>query len=134
MKKIIALLTFFVLVFALNAQVQNKSFDNDTIKGDTTTYASNKKVDKYSTTVVTFTFTKADVADSLSKACIQGSNDNSTFWDISDASANLTSTTTDGTTRLYLTNPLDLYYRGFLSCATGDTVAVTDAYFIIKED
>lgn len=134
MKKIlflIALLAFFVNA---NAQKQNKSFDDDTIKAEVKTYASNVKVTKYANQVVIFTFTKTDVADSLSAAKIQGSVDNSTFYDLSDASANLTETTTDGTTRLYLTNPKDLYYRGYLSCATGDTVAITDASILIKED
>lgn len=136
MKKLILLLSIFVfaLSFNVSAQKQLKEFSDDTIKADTNYYASNVKVAKYSTQVVIFTFTKADVADSLNVAKIQGSVDNTTFYDLSDASANLTETTTDGTTRLYITNPLDLYYRGYLSCATGDTVAITNPAIIIKED
>ena len=122
------------LGFTINAQVQNKSFSNDTIQADTTEYVSNRLIKGYSNTVLVFAFTKTDVADSLSVAKIQGSMDNSAFIDLTDASANLTNTTTDGTTALYVTNPLFLYYRGFLAAATGDTVAITNAGFYIKEE
>lgn len=136
MKKILLLISIFVFALTVNvdAQKQNKPFADDTIKADINLYASNYKVTKYSTQIVTFTFTKVDVADSLSVAKIQGSNDNTTFYDLPDASANLAATSADGTTRLYVTNPLDLYYRGYLSCATGDTVAITNPAIIIKED
>jgi hypothetical protein len=134
MKKLIFLIAILFAWTAVSAQFQNKGFDNDTIKGDTTTYVSNKKVTKHNNMVVIFAFTKVDVTDSLSVAKIQGSTDNSEFYDITDASANLTETSTDGRTRLYVENPLDLYFRGFLGCATGDTVAVTNADLIIKED
>lgn len=134
MKKLFSILLFAFVAFALNAQVQNKLFLNDTISGDTTTYTSNAKVDEYSTQVVLFGFTKADVTDSLSVAKMQGSLDNSNWVDLADATANLAATTTDGTTVLYVTNPVFLYYRGFLACATGDIVAVTNARIIIKED
>jgi hypothetical protein len=99
-----------------------------------TTYTSNKKITKYTNVVAAFNFTKADVADSLAVAKMQGSMDNSVWVDLTDNTASLSNTTTDGTTTLYVTNPIYLYYRGFLSCATGDTVAVTNARFIIKED
>jgi len=136
MKKLLILISIFVLAFTFNvdAQKQNKAFADDTIKAETNLYVSNQIVKEYSTTVITFTFTKADVTDSLSVAKIQGSNDNTTFYDISDASANLSVTSTDGTTRLYVVNPLDLYYRGVLTCASGDTVAITNPAIIIKED
>ncbi len=135
MKKILILL-FAMMLSAMTAQAQKqyKTFANDTIKAEVATYPSNAKVTKYSTQVVIFSFRKIDVADSLSAAKIQGSTDNSAWYDLSAASANLTETTTDGTTRLYVTNPVDLYYRGYLSCATGDTVAVTYPTLIIKED
>ena len=122
------------LGFTVSAQKQNKPFSNDTIQADTNLYPSNVKVTGYSGSVVEFAFTKADVADSMSVAKIQGSMDNSAFIDLTDATANLTSTTTDGTTVLYVTNPVFLYYRGFLACATGDTVAVTNPGIYIKED
>ena len=134
MKKLLLISLLAVVAMAANAQVQNKSFDNDTIAADTNTYESNYVVDKYSTSTVLFGFTKVDVADSLNVAKMQGSLDNSNWVDLTDATANLTSTTTDGTTILYITNPKFLYYRGYLSCATGDTVAVTNAGFIVKED
>lgn len=134
MKKILLLIAFIALFINVDAQKQYKPFADDTIKATTNLYASNKLVDKYSTQIVTFTFTHTDVADSLSVAKIQGSNDNTTFYDLADASANLLITSTDGTTRLYVVNPLDRYYRGVLTCATGDTVAITDPAIIIKED
>lgn len=123
------------LLFAVTAssQVQYKPFSDDTIKADTNTYKSNRIVKKYTTTVVAFTFTKSDVADSLAKCNMRGSMDNTTFVDLTGNAA-LTTTTTDGTTTLYVTNPIYLYYDAFLSCATGDTVAVTNPSFIIKED
>ena len=136
MKKFLLLLLVSALSFSFNAEAQKqyKEFDDDTLAAETGTYKSNYKVTKYSKQVVAFTFTKADVADSLSVAKIQGSNDNTAFYDLADASANLAKTTTDGTTRLYVENPVDLYFQAILTTATGDTVAITDAAFIIKED
>jgi len=134
MKRLLIILAIVLIGMTANAQKGLRQFADDTIKADINTYVLNKKVDQYANQVVIFTFTKADVADSLSAAKIQGSNDNVTFYDLAASSANLTTTTTDGTTRLYVTNPLDLYYRGYLSCATGDTVAVTNPDMMLKED
>lgn len=134
MKKLIIFSLLIALGVTVNAQNQLRSFDNDTIKGDTNTYVSNKKIPEYKDILVAFAFTKSDVTDSLSVAKMQGSFDNSTFVDLTDTNASLTTTTTDGTTVLYVTDPIYLYYRGFLAAATGDTVAITDAKFIIKKD
>jgi len=134
MKKILLIMLTISLGLVVNAQVQSKSFANDTIVSDTNTYVSNLLIDGYSNTVLLFAFTKSDVKDSLSTAKIQGSVDNSVFVDLVDASANLTNTSTNGTTILYVTNPKMFYYRGFLSCASGDTVAVTNASFYIKKE
>ena len=130
------LIGLFALILGMsaNAQRQNKLFLNDTVSADTTTYTSNLKVDKYAGVVVNFTFTKIDVTDSLAVAKLQGSNDNSAWIDLADATANLTNTSTDGTTNLYIVTPIYLYYRGFLACASGDAVAITNARVIIKED
>lgn len=117
-----------------SAQVQSKTFSNDTISGDTNLYASNVAVTGYSSFVVEFAFTKVDVTDSLSVAKMQGSMDNTNWVDLTDATANLTNTTTDGTTILYVTNPVFLYYRGFLACAASDVVAITNPGIYIKED
>lgn len=122
------------VALAANAQKQNKPFDDDTISADTNVYISNVKVTGYSTFVVEFAFTKTDVTDSLSVAKMQGSMDNTNWVDLADATANLTNTTTDGTTILYVVNPVFLYYRGFLACASGDEVAITDPGIYIKED
>ena len=127
-------LLFVVLGMTANAQVQYKTFADDAINADTTTYVSNVVVTKFSTITLGFAFTKVDGTDSLSAAKIQGSMDNTNYVDLVDATANLTNTSTDGTTVLYVTSPVFLYYRGLLSCATGDTVAVTNAIFTIKED
>ena len=135
MKKLLIFSFLFVMLgMTVSAQVQYKSFAADTIAADTSVYLSNRAVDKYTSTVVSFVFTKADIADSLSVAKLQGSMDNSTWIDLADATANLTNTSTDGTSILYVTNPIFLYYRGFLACASGDSVDIPNAWFVIKED
>ena len=136
MKKILLLISIIVLAFTINvdAQKQNKPCADDTIKADTNIYVSNYNVDKFSTTVVIFSFTKEDLTDSLNVAKIQGSIDNSEFYDLTDASASLVVLTTDGTSRLYVDNPIDLFFRAFLSCAASDTVAITNPTWIVKED
>ncbi len=134
MKKLLILSLLFMLGITVSAQVQYKSFAADTVSADTSVYLSNRAVDKYTTVVVSFVFTKADITDSLSVAKMQGSMDNSTWIDLTDATANLTNTSTDGTSILYVTNPIYLYYRGFLACASGDAVDIPNAWFVIKED
>jgi hypothetical protein len=133
MKKIILLLAILSLAITSNAQVLNLKFSDDIIEGDTTTYTPNYVVNKYSNAFVAFAFTKTDVTDSLSIARMEGSMDNENFIALTGNAA-LTETTTDGTTVLYVTSPKYLYYRGFLACASGDTVSITNARFIIKED
>ena len=134
MKHILTILMLAVLGTAAFGQKQYKSFTNDTVQGNTLTYASNVKVTKYANSYVGFIFTHTDVTDSLSVAKLQGSFDNSTFVDCDDETASLSLTTTDGTSILYLTSPKYLYYRAVLTAATGDEVAITNAVFIIKED
>lgn len=107
---------------------------NDTIKGDTTVFATVKT--SYSGGAVTFEFTTVDIADSLSVACIQGTMDESglTGWTNLTGTANLANTSTDETTHLYVSPPLTyLWYRSFAACAIGDTVAVTNAYLMYKK-
>ncbi len=138
MKRILILITLFVLVFTVNvnAQIQNKPFLNDTIKGDTNTYFSNHTFDKYSG-VLMFTFTHTDVADSLAVAVMQGSNTNTSVhstWSTLTGTSILPLTSTDGNTTLIKTPPEFLYFRVFLSCATGDTVAITNPVFVYKEE
>lgn len=138
MKKILLLISIIVFAFILNvdAQKQNKPFANDTIKGDTAVYYSNVNVIKYSG-IVLFTFTKSDVTDSLNVATMQGSNTNTSTdskWTTLTGTATLPLTSADGTTVLIKTPPDFLFYRTFLSCAAGDTVAITDAAFVIKEE
>lgn len=138
MKKILLLILMIVFAFSLNveAQIQNKPFLNDTIKADTNTYFSNHLYDKYSG-VVMFTFTHTDVADSLNVAVMQGSNTNTSVnstWSNLTGTAILPITSTDGTTTLIKTPPEFLYFRVFLSCATGDTVAITNPTFVYKEE
>jgi hypothetical protein len=138
MKRILILISILVLAFTINvdAQIQNKPFLNDTIKADTNTYFSNHLYDKYSG-VVMFTFTHTDVADSLAVAVMQGSNTNTSVistWSTLTGTAILPLTSTDGTTTLIKTPPEFLYFRVFLSCATGDTVAITNPVFVYKEE
>ena len=134
MRKLLFILFALIVAINANAQKQVKQFASDTISADTNVYVSNTLVKKYSNTSVAFVFTKADITDSLSVAKMQGSMNNSTWVDLTDATANLANTSTDGTTTLYIVNPIYLYYRGFLACASGDAVNVTSAWFVIKED
>ena len=140
-KIFIATFTFFVVALSVDAQQYVQTFSNDTVQADTTYFPSSSSApgtlrpsygikSSISTGVVSFTFTHTDVADSLSFAGIEGSND-ATNW---TSAATLAATSTDGTSTIYTSTPLSwLYYRVRLSCATDDTVAITNPKLIYKE-
>jgi hypothetical protein len=135
MKKLLILVIALALGASLNAQQYIYTFANDTVSADTNTYPSltGKIKAASSTGLLSFQFTKVDVTDSLSFARIEGS-DNGTTWTILTDNAALVNTTTDGTTKLYLSTPLlYLYYRVRIACAAGDRVAVTSPTLIYKD-
>ena len=115
---------------AASAQVQNKAFENDTVKGDTVIFESGKLIDRYNQSIV-FQFNTTDIADSLQVARLEGSNDG-TNWIVYSGGAT-SATSTDGPKALYVANAIYLYHRVFMAASAGDTVAITDPRFIIKK-
>lgn len=131
MKKIFIIFTLILaFVFTANAQKANKSFSNTQIAGDTSYFDAGWKSTIYSGFLGYFV-TKADVADSLSILRMEGSMDGTNFVALTGNAA-LTTTTTDGSTLLYVTSPKYIYYRLMAAAATGDTVNLTNLKFIYK--
>lgn len=130
-------LIFSLLVLvALTANAQKYFYEaaDDTVKYDTNTYPSATSYIKVPNAdgVVSFTFTHTDVADSLSFARLEGSDDGST-WTALTGNAALSNTTTDGQSKIYTSNPLIyLYYRSRIACAATDSVAITDPILMYK--
>lgn len=133
MNRLFFIISILALVFSMDVEAQEvyKTFDNDTVQGDTNMYPLGRKIKDYAG-IVAFQFTKTDVADSLNKAVIQGSMNNTNWTDLT-GTAVLSETSTDGTTVLYVTTPKYLWYRGFLSAASADTVAITNPVTIYKD-
>lgn len=143
MKKLISILLFAVIALSVSAQQFAHTYSADTIKGDTTYFPSSLSdpttlspsygiKSTISTGVISFTFTHTDVADQMNYAALEGSN-NATNWEIADT-LTAAERTADGEDILVTSTPLKyLYYRVFLSCATGDTVAITAPKLIYKE-
>lgn len=117
----------------VSAQKRYYEFADDTIKADTNYYPSTagfKVESAYG--VLSFEFTHADVADSLSFVRFEGKI--GTEWVPLTGTAAMANTSTDGTDQIY--NILEfqyLYYRVALACASGDTVAVTDPVLMYKD-
>lgn len=135
MKKIVFLFIFSLLFAVSFSQKRYFTPANDTVKADTNYIpsASGFKYDK-SGGSVSYTFTHTDVADSLSYARLEWSDDQTT-WTALTGNADLGATSTDGQSKIYATTPLiDLYYRAAIACATGDTVAITGQIFMIKTE
>lgn len=135
MKKIIFLF-IFSLIFAVSFS-QKRYFTpaNDTVKADTN-YIPSASGFKHTISggSVSYTFTHTDVADSLSYARLEWSDDQTT-WTALTGNAALGETSTDGQSKVYDYTPLvHLYYRAAIACAAGDTVAVTGQIFMIKEE
>jgi len=138
MKKIF-ILTLFTLVLTISASAQKYYYTpaDDTIEGDTNYIPSSAGYDLRNVVsgAFSFTFTHTDVADSLSYAGIEYRNSTSGTWTAYTGNAVLSSTTTDGQSRIYITTPLiDKFVRVRLSCAAGDTVAITNQALMLKED
>ena len=137
MRKLFIISVIAVLGIALHAQSSYyDGFASEQIQGDTSYYPnSNGYKAKKTTGVVSFTFAKTDVADSLSFARIEGRDATDDTWKVLTGTAALVNTSTDGVTKLYTTTPnIYLYYRVGLACATGDTVSISNQTFMIKED
>lgn len=135
--KYILILALILASVSVDAQQYYREFADDTIAVDTNYYPSSTGYvkSKVNTGVVTFTFTHTDVADSLAIARLEGRDNTSQTWTALTGTAILSQTTTDGTSKIYTTTPLTyLYYRAFLSCASGDSVAITDPILMYKED
>jgi len=136
MKRLMIILFALILGISVNAQKYFYEAADDTVKYDTNTYPSATsyiKVTKASG-LISFTFTHTDVADSLSFARLEGSDDGST-WVALTGNAALSNTTTDGQSKIYTSNPLIyLYYRSRIACAATDSVAVTDPILMYKEE
>lgn len=135
MKKIVFLFIFSLLFTVSFSQKRYFTPANDTVKADTNYIPSaNGFKHTISGGSVSYTFTHTDVADSLSYARLEWS-DNQTTWTALTGNAALGATTTNGQSKIYASNPLiHLYYRAAIACATGDTVAITGQIFMIKEE
>jgi hypothetical protein len=131
MKKLLFILLVFLFSININAQKYNRGFTDvvDTLQGaDTLTFAFAAKIVKH-TGFVAFNYTIANIEDSLNALIMQGSMDNSNWSTVATKTVK-----TDTFGLLTEEAPDYLYYRLFMSTATGDTVNVTAVNFIYKED
>ena len=113
------------------AQKYNRGFTDivDTLQGaDTLIFPFAAKIIKH-TGFVAFNYTIANIDDSLNALIMQGSLDNSNWSTVATKTVK-----TDTFGILSEEAPDYLYYRLFMSTATGDTVNVTAVNFIYKED
>lgn len=137
MKKLIILMLVAFVALAANAQKVYYTASDDTIKGDTNYVPSTSGYDlkNIESGALSFTFTHTDVADSLSYAGLEWRNSTSGTWAAYTGDGVLSSTSTDGQSKVYISTPLiDRYVRMRLSCASGDTVAITGQVLMLKED
>ena len=138
MKKIlITLMGLVFFAFTSNAQKYYYEAADDTIKADTSYIPSSGGYDlrNIESGALSFTFSHADVADSLAFAGFEYRNSTAGTWTAYTGNAVLSETSTDGQSRIYLSTPLiDRYVRIRLSCAAGDTVAITNQVLMLKED
>lgn len=137
MKRMIIISLLAVAAMAVNAQQLLYFPANDTIKGDTNYIPSSSgyALKNVESGALSFTFTHTDVADSLSFAGLEWRNNTDDAWTAYTGNAILSETSTDGLSKIYITTPLiDRFVRVRLSCASGDTVAVTNQTLMLKED
>lgn len=139
MKKLFILSLFAFIVLALSAQRIEKDYvcstctiTIDTVAAETVYYTYARPVKTFDG-ILGWIFTKTDITDSLSICKMQGSmvSDFSAVVDLTGTAA-LLNTTTDGTTFLYVTDPVYLYYRLKLTAASGDSVKITNCKLIYK--
>ena len=137
MKKLLFICLLAILGMAANAQKYYYTAIDDTIAADTNYIPSSNGYDlrNVESGAFSFTFNHIDVADSLSYAGIEYRNSTDGTWTTYAGNAVLTATSTDGQSRIYISTPLiDRYVRVRLSCATGDSVAITNQVLMLKED
>jgi hypothetical protein len=139
MKKFILISLMAFVAFAVNAQRIDKSYvcstcsvTSDTVSAETVYYTYAAPVKTFDG-ILGFQFTKTDLTDSCSVLKMQGSMFSS-FTSVVDltGTAALANTTTDGTTFLYVTDPIYLYYRLKVTAAAGDAVKFTNVKLIYK--
>lgn len=137
MKNFILAMLLFAFAFICEGQKVYYPAADDTIKGDTNYIPSSSGYDlrNIESGVLSFTFTHTDVADSLSFAGLEWRNTTTQSWTAYSGNGALSATTTDGQSEIYISTPLrHKYVRARLSCASGDTVAITKQLFMLKED
>lgn len=137
MKKFLLIIALLTLFIGANAQKYYYPVADESIQGDTSYYPSSSGYDlrNIETGAFSFTFTHTDVADSLKYAGIEYRNSTDGTWTTYTGNAVLSLTSTDGQDKIYISTPLiDRYVRVRLSCAAGDTVAITSAVLMLKED
>ena len=132
MKKFLILIIMMLLLFSVTqAQKINRGFAStvDTLQAaDSLYFAHTSIITKYGG-VVSFSFTMTNSVDSCNNVIMLGSDNNSNWGVVSTLSK---TNVTYG--RLTDVNPNYLYYRLFMSTATGDTVIVTAVNFTYKEE
>lgn len=138
MKKLVILLVMVGLGLTANAQKIYSKPTNKALGGtEGTVYypsSSGYDLENKENGTFSFTFTHTDVADSLSVAAIQYSNDAST-WTSYSGNAALSATSTDGQSRIYISTPLiDKYVRVKLTVAAGDSVTLTNMVLMLKNN
>jgi hypothetical protein len=137
MKKLVFLFSIlFVFASFANGQKYLSQPAAQQVAGDTVYFPTSNGYDlkNIESGAFSFTFTHTDVADSLSAAAIQYSNDRVT-WTSYTGNAALTATSTDGQDRLYIsTSLIDRFVRVRLSCAAGDTVSLSGMVLLLKTD
>jgi hypothetical protein len=136
MKKSILILLVAFVALAANAQKYYYAPADDTIKADTNYYPSTSGYDTRNIQEGAFSYTlrHTDIADSLAFVRIQWSNDQET-WTSYSGTGSLTSTSTDGQSKVYISTPIvDRYLRVTLGCAAGDTVAIDNQILMLKND
>jgi hypothetical protein len=131
LKKILSLFIILLVFFVADVSAQKYvlSYDSSvsTLAGaDTLTFTS-PAIEKYSG-VVAFDYSITNTADSCNALIMQGSFDGSTWSTVDQPTAKATAETLIDETPAYL------YYRLFMSTASGDTVVVNSVQFVYKEE
>ena len=132
------LFTAIVVPGEVNAQKGDYIFTTDTVSASSALYypsSAGLKAARHSVGVITFTFTHTDLADSLASARLEYLDHASGTWTAMTGNAALTNTSTDGQSTIYASTPLlNKWYRAALACAATDSVKITNATLLYKEE
>lgn len=137
MKRLLIFSLMLVLGMSLSAQKILMFPADDAVNADTNYIPSEAGYNLYNiqSGVMLFTFTHADVADSLLFAGFEWRNNTDDSWTAYTGNGIVASTSTDGTSTAYLVPPLlHRFVRFRMNCATGDTVTITDQTLLLKTD